>query len=176
GAVIWVFLAEIFPTKYRSKGQSLGSFAHWINAALISTFFPEEVDATSPQFAFFVFAAAQMVALAWVICFVPETKGVPLEDIGKVLGFDVDVEDESEDDRPMLDSNSRQDATAKYTDVFTIDDEEDNDVFIDEEIEMGKVVVHARGHASTTEKTDTSSNDSDGSSSSSLRIRHAHDA
>jgi sugar porter (SP) family MFS transporter len=173
GAVIWVFLAEIFPTKYRSKGQGLGSFAHWINAALISTFFPEVVDSTSPQFAFFLFAVFMMVALVWVICCVPETKGVPLEDIGKVLGFDV-AEDENEDDRPMLDNDGNDganDAASKYTDQFTIDDEED-DVFIDE-IEMGKV-SHSREHGSPTELTDTSNSGSDGSSSPA--VHHAHNA
>lgn len=173
GTVIWVFVSEIFPTKFRSKGQGLGSFSHWINAALISTFFPKVVDATSPQFAFFLFAAFMMIALVWVICCVPETKGVPLEEIGKVLGFDVV---ENDDNAPILnkDSDDPTALTSKYTDAFTIDDEEDDDVFIDEHIEMGK--IHPRGTASsTTLQTDGArSNGSDDSPS--LVVHHAHNA
>lgn len=157
GSVIFVFLAEIFPTKYRSKGQGLGSFSHWISAALISTFFPEVVAATSPQFAFFLFAVFMMVALVWVICCVPETKGVPLEEIGKVLGFDVD---DSDDSTPILaDGGDRlQEEVSKNTDAFTIDDEENDDVFIDEHIEMGR--IHERTHfSSSTITTDPTSSD-----------------
>ncbi|KAG7371374.1 xylose transporter [Nitzschia inconspicua] len=140
GSVIFVYLAEIFPTKYRSKGQGLGSFSHWINAALISTFFPEVVDSTSPQFTFFMFAIFMMVALVWVVCCVPETKGVPLEEIGKVLGFDVD---EDGGNTPILsEENGKLALASKNNHALTMDDEgddSDDDVFVDEQIEMGKM-------------------------------------
>ena len=84
GAVIWVYLSEIFPTSVRAKGQSLGSFTHWIMAALISQTFP--VIAASSKAAPFVFFSAFMV-LQFVVVLVayPETKGVTLEDMQKKL-------------------------------------------------------------------------------------------
>jgi sugar porter (SP) family MFS transporter len=85
GAVIWVYLSEVFPTSVRAKGQSLGSFTHWIMAALISQTFP--VIAASSKAAPFVFFSAFMV-LQFVVVLVayPETKGVTLEDMQKKLG------------------------------------------------------------------------------------------
>ena len=85
GAVIWVYLSEVFPNLVRAKGQSLGSFTHWIMATLISQLFP--VIAVSSKAAPFVFFAACM-ALQFVVVLVayPETKGVTLEDMRKKLG------------------------------------------------------------------------------------------
>jgi MFS transporter, SP family, arabinose:H+ symporter len=84
GAVIWVYLSEVFPTNVRAKGQSLGSFTHWAMAALISWTFP--VIAASSKAAPFVFFAGFMV-LQFVVVLVayPETKGVTLEDMQKKL-------------------------------------------------------------------------------------------
>ena len=84
GAVIWVYLSEVFPTNVRAKGQSLGSFTHWIMAALISWTFP--VIAASSRAAPFVFFSAFMV-LQFVVVLVayPETKGVTLEAMQKKL-------------------------------------------------------------------------------------------
>jgi MFS transporter, SP family, arabinose:H+ symporter len=88
GAVIWVFIAEIFPNRHRAEGQSLGSFTHWIFAALLTTFFPKMVSAFSPGYVFLFFACMMVLQLIWVATMVPETKGVPLEQIQKQLGMD----------------------------------------------------------------------------------------
>jgi sugar porter (SP) family MFS transporter len=87
GAVIWVYLSEVFPTRVRAKGQSLGSFSHWIMNALISAIFP--VMAASSGAVPFVFFAVMMVAqFVVVLLFYPETKGVTLEEMQKKLGID----------------------------------------------------------------------------------------
>lgn len=87
GAVIWVFIAEIFPDQHRAEGQSLGSFTHWIFAALLTTFFPKMVSAFPPGWVFAFFCGMMVLQLLWVNTMVPETKGVPLEDIEKQLGI-----------------------------------------------------------------------------------------
>ena len=89
GAVIWVFISEIFPNKYRASGQALGSFTHWIFAALLTLFFPKMVEIFQPAtiFAFFCFMMA--VQLVWIKLMVPETKGIPLEQIQKKLGIEL---------------------------------------------------------------------------------------
>ena len=86
GAVIWVFISEIFPTRHRATGQALGSFTHWIFAALLSTFFPLMISAFAPGLLFAFFALMMGLQLAWVATMVPETKGVPLEQIEQKLG------------------------------------------------------------------------------------------
>lgn len=87
GAVIWVFLGEIFPNSVRARGQSLGSFVHWIMAAIISLTFPMFAEISGANiFAFY--ALCMVVQLLWVIFVMPETKGVPLEEISKKLGID----------------------------------------------------------------------------------------
>jgi sugar porter (SP) family MFS transporter len=86
GAVIWVFIAEIFPNEHRAAGQSLGSFTHWIFAALLTTFFPKMVASFHPGAVFLFFAAMMCLQLLWVKLMVPETKGVALEDVeGKLI-------------------------------------------------------------------------------------------
>src|SRR5271166_2631181 len=87
GAVIWVFISEIFPNRHRAEGQSLGSFTHWIFAALLTTFFPRMVTAFPPGYVFSFFACMMVLQLIWVRTMVPETKGVPLEQIQKRLGI-----------------------------------------------------------------------------------------
>jgi len=87
GAVIWVFISEIFPDKYRAEGQSLGSFTHWIFAALLTTFFPRMVTAFAPGWVFVFFCTMMVLQLVWVKTMVIETKGVPLEEIEKKLGI-----------------------------------------------------------------------------------------
>lgn len=87
GAVIWVYISEVFPNRVRSKGQSLGSSSHWIMNALISGFFPW-VAARSTA-APFVFFSAMMVLQFFVVLFVyPETKGASLEQLQRTLGTD----------------------------------------------------------------------------------------
>ena len=55
GAVIWVFISEIFPNRHRAEGQTLGSFTHWIFAALLTTFFPKDGCGLSAGLCLFVF-------------------------------------------------------------------------------------------------------------------------
>jgi SP family arabinose:H+ symporter-like MFS transporter len=88
GAVIWVFISEIFPDRHRAEGQTLGSFTHWIFAALLTTFFPKMVSVFAPGYVFSFFAFMMVLQLAWVKTMVPETKGVPLEQIQKQLGIE----------------------------------------------------------------------------------------
>ena len=85
GAVIWVFIAEIFPDRFRATGQAIGCATHWVIAALLTTVFPSLVVLfpTSAVFAFF--CGMMVLQLAWVLTMVPETKGVPLEEIAKRL-------------------------------------------------------------------------------------------
>lgn len=86
GAVIWVFLSEIFPNKVRAKGQALGTFTHWFMAAIISWTFPMIAEISGGHT--FAFYAVCMVAqLLWVIYIMPETKGISLEKIQKKLGI-----------------------------------------------------------------------------------------
>jgi sugar porter (SP) family MFS transporter len=91
GAVIWVFISEIFPNNVRAMGQSFGASVHWVFAALITLITPVFLDAESgifkdnpwPIFAFFAFM--MLLQLFWVLTKVPETKGVSLEAIEKKL-------------------------------------------------------------------------------------------
>jgi MFS transporter, SP family, arabinose:H+ symporter len=78
GAVIWVYVSEVFPNRVRAKGQSLGSFTHWGMNALVSVIFP--VVAAHWLSAPFFFFAAMMAVQFFVVLFVyPETRGVSLE-------------------------------------------------------------------------------------------------
>jgi SP family arabinose:H+ symporter-like MFS transporter len=79
GAVIWVFISEIFPNKQRAFGQAFGSFTHWFFAALITLTFPIMAEAMKPHFIFGFFCGMMILQLIWVIFFVPETKGISLE-------------------------------------------------------------------------------------------------
>jgi MFS transporter, SP family, arabinose:H+ symporter len=86
GAVIWVYISEVFPTAVRAKGQSLGSSAHWIMNALISWAFP--IVAASAKAAPFAFFSAMMVLQLLVVSFIyPETKNVSLEQMEKNLAL-----------------------------------------------------------------------------------------
>src|SRR6266478_314948 len=88
GAVIWVLISEIFPNRHRAEGQTLGSFTHWVFAALLTTFFPKMVTVLPPGYVFSFFAGMMVLQLVWVKTMVPETKGVPLEQIQKQLGIE----------------------------------------------------------------------------------------
>ena len=91
GAVIWVFISEIFPNKVRAFGQSFGAGTHWVFAAIITLITPVFLDSKKgifkenpwPIFAFF--AGMMVLQLIWVLTKVPETKGVSLEDLEKKL-------------------------------------------------------------------------------------------
>ncbi len=86
GAVIWVFISEIFPNRVRARGQALGSFAHWIMAATISWTFPM-IAAASGWMTFAFYAVCMVGQLVWVLTVMPETKGISLEKIQKELGI-----------------------------------------------------------------------------------------
>src|SRR5271157_3669465 len=88
GAVIWVFISEIFPNRHRAEGQALGSFTHWLFAALLTTFFPKMVESFAPGCVFVFFCFMMVLQLLWVKWMVPETKGVPLEQMQKQLGIE----------------------------------------------------------------------------------------
>ncbi len=90
GAVIWVFISEIFPNKIRAAGQSFGASVHWIFAAIITLITPVFLDEKNgilknpwPIFAFF--AVMMLLQLIWVLTKMPETKGISLEDLEKKL-------------------------------------------------------------------------------------------
>ena len=86
GAVIWVFISEVFPTRVRAKGQSLGSFTHWFMNAILSWTFP--IIASHSKGAPFVFFSVMMAVQFFVVLFTfPETKGITLEDMQKKFGI-----------------------------------------------------------------------------------------
>ncbi|MCL4638073.1 MULTISPECIES: sugar porter family MFS transporter [Olivibacter] len=89
GAVIWVFISEIFPNSVRSQGGSLGSFTHWIMAAIISWIFPIIVEGSAMGgFYSFVFYSVMMfLSFLFIWRVMPETKGKSLEQIQKELGI-----------------------------------------------------------------------------------------
>jgi sugar porter (SP) family MFS transporter len=87
GAVIWVYLSEVFPNSVRAKGLSLGCFTHWLANASISAIFPL-ITARSGGYPF-VFFAAMMVLQFFVVLFIyPETKGLTLEEMQVKMGVD----------------------------------------------------------------------------------------
>lgn len=91
GAVIWVFISEIFPNNVRASGQSWGTGTHWVFAAVITLVTPIFLDAhkgifrENPWPIFLFFALMMVLQLLWVIFKMPETKGVSLEELGKKL-------------------------------------------------------------------------------------------
>lgn len=86
GAVIWVFISEIFPTHLRAKGQSFGSSTHWVLAALITLFMPVALASFSnPGYVFIFFAFMMVFQLLFVVFMMPETKGVSLEKLQENL-------------------------------------------------------------------------------------------
>lgn len=86
GAVIWVFISEVFPNSVRAKGQSLGCFSHWFMNALISGIFPL-MAASSGAYPFVFFAFMMVVQFFVVLFFYPETKGLSLEEMQRRLGI-----------------------------------------------------------------------------------------
>jgi len=84
GAVIWVYISEIFPTEVRARGQSIGSSTHWLMNAIIATLFPV-VAAWSKGAPFVFFAGMVVLQFFAVLFFFPETKRAPLEDISAIV-------------------------------------------------------------------------------------------
>lgn len=85
GAVIWVFISEIFPNQVRAKGQTLGSFTHWVMAAIVAFSFPmlAEKLGGGPTFLFFCIMMVLQLLFVWRL--MPETKGKSLEQIERTL-------------------------------------------------------------------------------------------
>ena len=87
GAVIWVLISEIFPNQHRAAGQALGSSTHWLFAALLTLVFPSMAAMLPPSVIFGFFCGMMVLQLLWVVLFVPETRGVALEDMAAKLGI-----------------------------------------------------------------------------------------
>ena len=85
GAVIWVFISEIFPNQVRAKGQTLGSFTHWVMAALIAFSFPYFAEKLGGGNTFLFFTVMMFLQLLFVWKVMPETKGKSLEQIERTL-------------------------------------------------------------------------------------------
>jgi len=81
GAVIWVFISEIFPNQVRAKGQTLGSSTHWIMAAIIAFCFPYLAETLGGGITFSFFCVMMVLQLVFVWKYMPETKGTSLEQI-----------------------------------------------------------------------------------------------
>lgn len=86
GAVIWVYIGEVFPNRVRAKGQSLGSFSHWLMNGIISLVFPV-MAARSGGYPFVFFAAMMVLQFIVVLLVYPETKGLSLEELQRKLGI-----------------------------------------------------------------------------------------
>jgi MFS family permease len=85
GAVIWVFISEIFPNHLRASGQSFGSTTHWFLAALIPALIPTLFSTIGAGVVFLFFAIMMVFQLLFVIFIMPETKGVSLEELSNKL-------------------------------------------------------------------------------------------
>jgi len=90
GAVIWVYISEIFPNRVRAKGQSLGSFTHWLMAAAVSQIFPVAAASKTvgPGASFLFFSVCMVAQAVFVWKILPETKGASLEQLQKRLGIE----------------------------------------------------------------------------------------
>lgn len=86
GAVIWVYIGEVFPNRVRAKGQSLGSFSHWLMNGIISLVFPV-MAARSGGYPFVFFAVMMLLQFIVVLLVYPETKGLSLEELQRKLGI-----------------------------------------------------------------------------------------
>lgn len=91
GAVIWVFISEIFPNQIRGAGQSFGSFTHWIFAAIIANVFPYFATTYGPGLVFVFFCVFMIFQLLFVQFMMPETKGKSLEELGNSMSASDDV-------------------------------------------------------------------------------------
>jgi MFS family permease len=87
GAVIWVYISEVFPNRVRAKGQALGSFTHWFMCAVVSWTFPVLAE-TSGGYPFIFFSLMMGLQFFVVLAAYPETRGITLEEMQKKLGID----------------------------------------------------------------------------------------
>ena len=87
GAVIWVYISEVFPNRVRAKGQALGSSSHWVMNAIIAYTFPQ-LAKSSGAYPFMFFSAMMVLQFFVVLFFYPETKRVSLEQMQQRLGIE----------------------------------------------------------------------------------------
>lgn len=85
GTIIWVFISEIFPANFRAAGQSLGSFTHWIFAAILTLIFPIFIATFDVSVMFGFFLVMMIAQLLWAVFVMPETKGKTLEELAQGL-------------------------------------------------------------------------------------------
>lgn len=85
GAIIWVYISEIFPNHLRASGQSFGTSTHWVLAAIIPSLVPVLFASIGAGTVFLIFAIMMVFQLLFVIFMMPETKGISLEDLSKKL-------------------------------------------------------------------------------------------
>ena len=88
GAIIWVFISEIFPNHLRASGQSFGTSTHWVLAAIIPSLVPLLFSTIGAGVVFMIFAIMMVFQLLFVIFMMPETKGISLEELSKKLTRD----------------------------------------------------------------------------------------
>ncbi len=86
GAVIWVFISEIFPNEVRAFGNSFGCGTHWVFAAVIASVFPVVAAAVGGEYLFGFFTVMMVAQLAYVVWVMPETKGKSLEELQVEMG------------------------------------------------------------------------------------------
>ena len=91
GAVIWVFISEIFPNRLRASGQAFGSSTHWVLAAIIPSSIPFLFTTIGPGYVFAFFAFMMVLQLIFVIFMMPETKGKSLEELSEELSINKNV-------------------------------------------------------------------------------------
>lgn len=87
GAVVWVYISEVFPNRVRAKGQALGSSSHWVTNAIISLIFPI-MAGSSGAYPFIFFGAMMVLDVFLILKYYPETKGISLEEMQHRLGID----------------------------------------------------------------------------------------
>jgi hypothetical protein len=85
GAVIWVFISEVFPNHLRGSGQAFGSSVHWVLAWIIPSSIPWLMGSIGPGLVFIIFAFMMVLQLLFVHFMMPETKGISLEDLSAKL-------------------------------------------------------------------------------------------
>ncbi|AJP72552.1 MFS transporter [Sphingomonas hengshuiensis] len=85
GAVIWVYISEIFPTAARATGQALGTGTHWVLAAILTLVMPSLLTSVAPAYIFGFFAAFMVLQLLFTIFLMVETRGRSLEDVATGL-------------------------------------------------------------------------------------------
>ena len=86
GAVIWVFIAEVFPAHARARGQTIGCGTHWLLAALVSLLMPPALAAVPPSAIFAFFFAMMLLQFIWVVRMMPETRGTAADGPAAFIG------------------------------------------------------------------------------------------